>query len=168
MHCRTVPAVCSVESWFHFASVFRFCFINPSDKWLFLFHECPYSVNKSEGTKMKWVRKATLRLVFLFKLLPLLLQCSSRGGRRTPLCSQSCTGNCRPRSVYLHHVEKILILLGVICSFFCPSRFFRVSWSIGGLSCTCCWVSPRTLADRPAEWENFYYFLYIFFLSCRD
>lgn len=39
-------------------------------------------------------------LEFLFKLLP--LQCSSKGGKRTPLCSRSCTGSCRRRSVCLH------------------------------------------------------------------
>lgn len=113
-------------------------------------------------------------LLFFWNLFLLPLQCSSRGGRRTLLCSRSCTGSCRRRSVCSRHVEKMLVPLpsGRHMFFFCPSWSHRVSWSTAGPCSTCCWVSPRTLANRPAGWETacklllFFFLLFYFLPTC--
>lgn len=84
----------------------------------------------------KVTQKAPRWLDFLFKLFPLPLQCSSRGERPTPLCSRSCTGSCRRRSVCSHHAEKILILLHVghhlliFLPFLVPQSVLKHRWSV--------------------------------------
>lgn len=186
MRRKTEPAVfclsvvCSAASSFHFIPVLL-PFINPLDGCLSLFVK-RLGVNKSRGGSgfshpHEMSQKGPSEVCCSFEICS-CCRCSAQaeegGGRCSVLgAAQEAAdaGRC-VRVTWRRCWSRCPA--AVICFFFCLSWSHRVSWSTAGLCSTCCWVSPRTLVNRPAGWETacklllficFYFLFYLLVLS---